>query len=51
MSALCEKLPSCDRDVLARLNRAVLLGLLGSGLVACGFGATIFDVGRWFSAW
>jgi hypothetical protein len=40
-----------DRVTLARVNSAMMLGTLGSGLVACAVGAMIFDVGRLFSAW
>jgi hypothetical protein len=35
-----------NRKTLARLNTAVMLVLLGSGLAACAIGAVIFDVGR-----
>jgi hypothetical protein len=40
-----------DRRMLARLNAAIMLGLVGSGLAACAIGAFVYDVGRWFSAW
>ena len=40
-----------DRRMLARLNAAIVLGLVGSGLAACAIGALVYDVGRWFSAW
>jgi hypothetical protein len=40
-----------DRATLARLNSAVILGLIGSGLVACAAGAVVFDVGRLFAGW
>jgi hypothetical protein len=40
-----------DRDTIARVNSAVMLGVIGSGLVACSIGAFIYDVGRWFSVW
>jgi len=40
-----------DRETLARVNSAVMLGLIGSGLAACAIGALIYDIGRWFSAW
>ena len=35
-----------NRKALDRLNTAVMLVLLGSGLAACAIGAVIFDVGR-----
>jgi hypothetical protein len=37
--------------MLARLNSAILLGLVVSGFAACMLGASVYDVGRWFSAW
>jgi hypothetical protein len=40
-----------DRHRLARLNAAIMLGLVGSGLAACMIGASVYDIGRWFSAW
>jgi hypothetical protein len=40
-----------DRRMLARVNAAIMLGLVGSGLAACAIGALVYDVGRWFSAW
>lgn len=40
-----------DRQILARLNSAVMLGLVGSGLAACAIGAFVYDIGRWFSVW
>lgn len=39
------------RQTLARLNAAIVLGLVGSGLLACMLGASVYDVGRLFSAW
>jgi hypothetical protein len=40
-----------DKHTLARVNSALMLGLIGTGLAACAFGAIVFDVGRLFSAW
>ena len=40
-----------DRDTLARLNSALMLGLVGSGLAACVIGASIYDIGRMVAAW
>jgi hypothetical protein len=40
-----------DKNSLARLNRAIMLGLIGSGLAACAIGAVIYDFGRMFSIW
>ncbi len=39
------------RQTLARINAAIMLGLVGSGLLACMLGASVYDVGRLFSAW
>jgi hypothetical protein len=39
-----------NRKTLARLNTAVMLVLVGSGLAACAIGALIYDVGRLFWA-
>jgi len=39
------------RRTLARVKDAVLLGLVGSGLLACMLGASVYDLGRLFSAW
>ena len=43
--------PHLDRETLARVNSAVMLGLIGSGLAACAIGALVYDIGRWLSAW
>jgi hypothetical protein len=40
-----------DRHALARLNTAVILTLIGSGLTACALGALVYDVGRLFAIW
>jgi hypothetical protein len=40
-----------DKQSLDRLNSAIMLGLVGSGLAACVIGAAIYDIGRWFSIW
>ena len=36
---------------LARVNSAVMLGLIGGGLAVCVLGAVTYDLGRLFSAW
>lgn len=51
MSGSLAKLHWPDRHMLARLNAAIMLGLVGSGLAACALGAFAYDVGRWFSVW
>jgi hypothetical protein len=40
-----------DRNTLDRVESAIMLGLIGSGLMACAIGAFIYDIGRWFSVW
>jgi len=43
-----------DKAHLERVNRAIVLGLIGFGLLACALGAIGYDVyawGRLFSAW
>ena len=50
MTQLCQR-SHFDRRALARLNEAVVLGLVGGGLLACVIGAFVFDVGHWFFAW
>jgi hypothetical protein len=40
-----------DRHTLARLSNAMMLGLFGGALAACMIGASVYDVGRLFSAW
>ena len=40
-----------DKAHLERLSRAVVLGLIGTGLFACVLGAVAYDIGRLFSAW
>jgi hypothetical protein len=37
--------------VLARVNAAILVGLVCTGLAASMFGASVYDIGRWFSLW
>jgi hypothetical protein len=40
-----------DKATIAKVNSAVMLGVIGIGLAACAFGAIIFDFGRMFGAW
>jgi len=40
-----------DRPTLARLNTAIMIGSIGSGLAACAVGAVIFDFGRLLAVW
>jgi hypothetical protein len=38
-------------DATVRANRTLLLSLLWGALFACVAVASVYDVGRWFSAW
>jgi hypothetical protein len=40
-----------DRHAIARVNSAVVFGLVGLGVAACAFGAIVFDLVRLFSDW
>jgi hypothetical protein len=40
-----------EKDTLLRANAAMILLLVGGGLVACALGSVIVDVGRMFGAW
>jgi hypothetical protein len=40
-----------EKHYLLRANTALLLTLVCGGLVACAFGAVIYDVGRLLQAW
>jgi hypothetical protein len=40
-----------DKHTLARVNTVLMLGLIGTGLAVCVFGAVIYDLGHLFSAW
>jgi hypothetical protein len=51
MAHLVDKIHGLDKHTLARVNTALMLGLIGTGLAACAFGAIVYDVGRLFSAW
>ena len=35
---------------LDRVESAIVLGLIGTGLAACALGAVVYDVERWFAA-
>ncbi len=40
-----------DKHTLARVNSAVIFGLIGGGLLVCVLGAVVYDVERMFSLW
>ena len=45
------KIHFVDKHALDRLNTAVMLSFVGSGLFGCVIGAAVYDVGRWLSFW
>ena len=51
MAHLVHKAHLVDKHTLARVNNVLMLGLIGTGLAACVFGAVVYDLGRLFSAW
>jgi hypothetical protein len=40
-----------DGHTLARINSAIIFGLIGGGLLACAIGALVYDISRVFTAW
>jgi hypothetical protein len=40
-----------EKDTLSRANSALVLAVVGGGLVACAIGAVVFDIGRAFAIW
>ena len=40
-----------DKQKIDRVESAVLLSLIGGGLTLCVLGASVYDIGRTFSAW
>ncbi len=40
-----------DKHTLARVNSAIMVGLIGGGLLVCVLGAVVYDFGRLVSAW
>lgn len=45
------KIHCFGRYSLGRINSAIMLGLVGSGLLACAIAAIVYDVDRLFSGW
>jgi hypothetical protein len=48
MAHLVGKAHFVDKETLAR---AIVFGVIGTGLAACVLGAVVIDLGRLFSAW
>ncbi len=40
-----------EKEALLRANSAMLLALIGGGLIVCALGAVIFDLGAMLGAW
>ncbi len=40
-----------EKETLLRANSAMMLTLVGGGLVVCALGAVVFDIGRAVGAW
>ena len=51
MAHLVDKAHFVDKQTLARVNTVLMLGLIGTGLAVCVFGAVVYDLGHLFSAW
>ena len=51
MTHIFGKIHFVDRHILDRLNSAIMIALFGGGLLACAFGAIVYDFGRLFLAW
>jgi hypothetical protein len=39
------------KHALERVESALMLGVIGGGLLACAIGAFIYDMGRLFAVW
>jgi hypothetical protein len=50
MAHLAEK-AHLDRATIARVNSAIVFGLIGAGVAVCAIGAIGFDVVRLLSDW
>jgi hypothetical protein len=40
-----------EKDTIGRANSALMLALIGGGLVVCALGAVVFDIGRMLAIW
>lgn len=40
-----------EKETLLRANSAMMLTLIGGGLVVCALGSVVFDIGRAFGVW
>jgi hypothetical protein len=51
MAHLVDKIHFVDKHTLARVNTALMLGMIGTGLAACVFGAVVYDLAHLFATW
>ncbi len=51
MAHLADKAHHLDRATLARVNSAIVFGLVGVGVLVCAIGAIGFDIVRLLSDW
>jgi hypothetical protein len=40
-----------EKQFFWRANSALLIAIVGGGLLACVFGATVYDIGHWLTVW
>ena len=48
---LVDKVHLCDKQTLERVESAVMLSVIGTGLAVCAFGAIAFDIVHLFGSW
>jgi hypothetical protein len=51
MAHCANKVHFAGKLTLDRVETAIVLGMIGSGLAACAFGAIVYDFGRMISIW
>jgi hypothetical protein len=51
MAHFVDKAHLPDRQTVARVNGAIVFGVIGTGLAVCALGAIVYDIGRLFFAW
>jgi hypothetical protein len=51
MAHCANKIHFVENGTLDRVETAIVLGVIGSGLAACAIGAIVFDFGRMISIW
>ena len=51
MAHFVEKRHFAYKQKLDRMESAIMLGVIGGGLMACAVGAFVYDIGKAFSVW